>query len=126
MGRCVKRGVIFVTLGQENNHMASPKSFLVPLFERAKNVTDVLILKRARAKKWQDRTLKKMLFHARNTEFGKLHQFESLLIAENTTAQFKKTVPITDYEGMHSWWPGSYSLPTNARRTNSNTAWFFL
>lgn len=56
-------------------------------------MTDVLILKRARAKKWQDRTLKKMLFHARDTQFGKLHQFESLLIAEDTIAQFKKMYP---------------------------------
>jgi hypothetical protein len=89
--------------------MATPKSFLGPLFERARNVTDVLTLKKARAKKWQDRTLKKMLFQARNTEYGKRYQFESLLIAEDTIAQFKKHVPITDYEAMHDWWQREYN-----------------
>lgn len=105
--------------------MASPRSFLVPLFERAKNVTDVLILKRARAKKWQDRTLKKMLFHARDTQFGKLHQFESLLMAEDTIAQFKKNVPITDYEGMHGWWQREYSGEDNVTWPGS-TKYFAL
>jgi len=93
--------------------MASPKNFLGPLFERAKNVTDVFTLKSARAKKWQDRTLKKMLFHARNTEYGKRYQFESLLISEDTVAEFKQRVPITDYEAMHDWWQREYSGEDN-------------
>lgn len=93
--------------------MASPKNFLGSLFERAKNVTDVFTLKGARAKKWQDRTLKKMLFHARNTEYGKQFQFESLLISEDTIAKFKQQVPITDYEEMHDWWQREYSGEDN-------------
>ena len=105
--------------------MASPKSFLGPLFERAKNVTDVLTLKRARAKKWQDRTIKKMLFQAKDTAFGQFHGFDSILMVEDTVAQFKSKVPITDYDGMHGWWQREYQGEDNVTWPGS-TKYFAL
>lgn len=93
--------------------MAKPKSFLGPLFERAKNVTDVLTIRKARAKKWQEMTIKKMLFQARDTAFGRLHHFEQLLIAADTVEKFKQTVPITDYNGMHHFWMREYGGEDN-------------
>jgi hypothetical protein len=112
-------------LNLEKFNMASPKSFLGPLFERAKNVTDVLTLKRARAKKWQDRTIKKMLFQARATAVGQFYDFDSILMVEDTVAQFKSKVPITDYDGMHSWWQREYQGEDNVTWPGS-TKYFAL
>jgi hypothetical protein len=109
----------------EKFNMASPKSFLGPLFERAKNVTDVLTLKRARAKKWQDRTIKKMLFQAKDTAFGQFYDFDSILMVEDTVAQFKSKVPITDYDGMHGWWQREYQGEDNVTWPGS-TKYFAL
>lgn len=106
-------GLIFVGCSERIFNMASPKSFLGPLFERARNVTDILILKRTRAKKWQDKTLRKMLYRAQSTAFGEFYDFDTLIIAADPIEQFKKTVPITDYEGMHNWWQREYEGEDN-------------
>ncbi len=75
-----------------------------PLMQRAKNVSDVLTIKRQRAALWQVSTLRKMIFKARQTEFGKQHGFERILIQPDVVAAFQKQVPLSDYNRMHPWW----------------------
>lgn len=101
--------------------MSTAKSFLIPLFERAKNVTDILTLKRSRAQNWQDQTLKKMMFKARNTVYGKQYHFEDLLIHHNPVESFRNSVPITNYELMHPWWDREYNGEDNVTWPGTTT-----
>ncbi len=78
--------------------------FLGQLFHRGRNITDIFTFHRAKAVKWQDRTLKKMLYKARETEFGQKYQFDEILIAHDTDRAFQKWVPISNYSKMNPWW----------------------
>jgi len=89
--------------------MSATKDFLTHLFDRAKNVTDILVIKRARAQKWQDATLKKLLYKAKNTAYGQEYDFDGILMHENTVEQFKSQVPIASYDVMHPWWQREYN-----------------
>ena len=89
--------------------MSATKDFLTHLFDRAKNVTDILVIKRARAQKWQDATLKKLLYKAKNTAYGQEYDFDGILMHENTVEQFKLKVPIASYDVMHPWWQREYN-----------------
>ncbi len=89
-------------------HMSAGRNFINQLFDRAKNVSDVLTVKHFRAIKWQERTLRKMLFKARNTAFGREYGFEDLLLEANPAAAFRSRIPIVTYEGMRPWWQRQY------------------
>lgn len=53
----------------------------------------------------QSDMLKSLLERARNTAFGKYHQFESLLESDSVIEDFRNTVPAFDYHRMHdNWW----------------------
>ena len=53
----------------------------------------------------QEKILRKMLVKAKATEFGKKFHFESLLESENLVNDFRKQVPIYDYEKIYfEWW----------------------
>ncbi|MBL7811394.1 MAG: GH3 auxin-responsive promoter family protein [Bacteroidetes bacterium] len=78
--------------------------FLTQLFHRGRNITDVLSFNRARAVKWQEKTLRKMLYKARNTEYGRKHGFDHILISGDPVANFCKRVPINHYGTMHPYW----------------------
>ncbi len=93
--------------------MSGSKNLVGTLFERAKNVTDVLTVKRIRAIKWQDKTLRKMLFKARNTAFGREYDFEDMLLGPDIKDAFRKKVPLVTYEGMRPWWQREYQGETD-------------
>ena len=77
--------------------------------------------------KWQEKTLADLISQARNTEFGKDHNFDSI----KTYEDFKKQVPVNDYEGLKSYidkvvegtenvlWPG---VPAYFCKTSGTTS----
>jgi len=53
----------------------------------------------------QQRTLVKLIRKARKTEFGKHFGFREILNSEEIEKEFRKRVPISDYDSMHKdWW----------------------
>lgn len=93
--------------------MQRPKDFLGQLFDRGRNITDFLSFNRAKAVKWQEKTLKKMIYKARNTEFGKTFGFDEILISHHTHQEFEKRVPVSNYTQMHEWWQREYNGEPN-------------
>lgn len=93
--------------------MSIKKDVLSQLFARGNNISDFLNFNRARAVKWQEKTLKKMLFTARKTAFGKEYGFEEILISNNPYAQFSKRVPVSNYSTMHPWWQREFKGEAN-------------
>lgn len=83
------------------------------LFHRGRNISDVFNINRSKALKSQEKTLKKLLFNARKTEYGLKYDFESLLISKNVVKAFMKKLPITDYSVMHDWWQREFKGEEN-------------
>ncbi len=54
--------------------------------------------------KQQTAVLQQLLKKAKNTEIGKIHQFEKILFATDLHGQFQKQVPIYDYELFYQQW----------------------
>jgi hypothetical protein len=53
----------------------------------------------------QEEQLRELLNEAKNTAFGKYHGFEEILKSDDLISAFRKEVPISNYEEMHSqWW----------------------
>lgn len=82
--------------------------FLTQLLHRGKRITDIFTFSRSKAVKWQEKTLKSMLYAARNTEYGKTYGFDEILISRNPTEEFRKRVPLSNYSKMHTWWMREY------------------
>lgn len=99
--------------------------FIKELFSRGRDVSDFLTFNRAKAIKWQRRTLTKMLYKARNTEFGKTYDFEKILISNDVKAEFAANVPIGNYSAMHPWWQREFNGETNITWPG-NTQYFAL
>lgn len=60
---------------------------------------------RKNAHKQQIRQLRKLLLKAQFTEFGKMYQFNELVLIEDPIKTFQHTVPIFDYESIFdAWW----------------------
>lgn len=93
--------------------MAVGKNILSQLFHRSSEVSDYLTFNRAKAIKWQEKTLKKLLFKARNTEFGIQHGFEEILISKHTEMVFRQKVSINTYKSMHPWWQREFNGEQN-------------
>lgn len=89
--------------------MSIKKDLLGQLFHRGRDITDILTFNRSRAVKWQEKTLKKMLYKARNTEFGKKYHFEDLIISHDPCEIFARTLPISSYSQMHPWWQREFN-----------------
>lgn len=65
----------------------------------------------------QQKTLRKILRKARDTEFGKLYHFDRMLTAKYNVGLFQKNVPITDYEHLYlHWWK-------RMKRGDRDTCW---
>ncbi len=60
--------------------------------------------------KYQYKTLRKLLFKSKNTEFGKKYSFDYILLSErknerNLYSLYKKFIPIHDYSSIYKdWW----------------------
>ena len=53
----------------------------------------------------QRRELRKLLTKAQFTEFGKFYHFDEILLSRNFMEEFRKRVPVFDYNKMHDeWW----------------------
>ena len=53
----------------------------------------------------QRRELRKLLTKAQFTEFGKFYHFDEILLSRNIQEEFRKRVPVFDYNKMHdAWW----------------------
>jgi len=87
--------------------------FLTQLLHRGKRITDIFSFHRSKAIKWQEKTLRGMLYAARNTEFGKQYGFDEILISKDPCAEFKKRVPLSNYSGMHPWWQREFNGESN-------------
>ncbi len=76
--------------------------------KRGLKLKDSLTFNISRAAKWQETTLKKLIFRAKNTEFGLNHGFDDILITSNISEEFKNKVPISEYSDMHPYWLRAY------------------
>ena len=53
----------------------------------------------------QKRELRKLLVKAQFTEFGKFYHFDEILLSRKIMEEFRKRVPVFDYNKMHDeWW----------------------
>lgn len=93
--------------------MVSSKDILPSLINRGKHIKDILNITRAKAVKWQGRTLQKLLYKARETEYGKKYDFDGILISDSPVKKFQSSLPITDYSKMHPYWQKEYSGESN-------------
>lgn len=59
----------------------------------------------------QKTQLKELLSKAKNTAFGKYYGFEQLLQSKNLIADFRRTVPLHDYQRMSFWWDQQQQFP---------------
>ncbi len=71
---------------------------------KGRKVKELLTFNIHRAAKWQDITLKKLLYRAQNTAYGKQYGFGEILISENVMQSYAEQVPIVDYSVMHPYW----------------------
>ena len=76
--------------------------------KRGLKIKDVLTFNISRAVKWQETTLKKLVFRAKDTEFGSKYGFDDILIAPNIAQGFRNNVPISGYSDMHPYWLRAY------------------
>ena len=87
--------------------------FVNQLFRRGKRITDIFTVTRSKAIKWQENTLRKMLYYARNTEYGLKYGFEEILLEKDVTKAFRKRVPLNNYSTMHPYWQREYAGESN-------------
>lgn len=84
---------------------------------RIKDFTTSIKDKREDSLTQQEKTLKKLLSKAKNTDFGKHYGLSDILESKNILESFQQNVPIFDYNKMYNeWW----------KRTiegESNVAW---
>jgi len=85
------------------------RDFLSQLMNRGRKITDILNFNRRKAVKWQETTLKKMLYKARNTEFGQKYGFDDILISKNPVEEYRRRVPLFTYSQMHDLWLRQYN-----------------
>lgn len=64
----------------------------------------------------QTNALRKLVEKAKDTEFGKAHNFEEIYFSTNINEDFAKCVPIGDYSSMYPWWE-------KARNGEKDIAW---
>ena len=89
------------------------RDFLSQLMNRGRKITDIFNFNRAKAIKWQETTLKKMLYTARNTEYGRKYGFNDILIAKDPVEEYRRRVPLVTYSQMHDMWLRAYNGEEN-------------
>ena len=52
----------------------------------------------------QLKTLKKLLFTAKNTEFGFFHSFNNILNRPDLVKSFQQQVPVMEYDDFYNQW----------------------
>lgn len=77
---------------------------LKTLIERTRNLTFNWNTDTIRAYEIQQKTLRKLLGKAAQTQFGKYYGFDEMLREKNPYALFAERVPLSDYLGMLPWW----------------------
>ncbi len=87
--------------------MQSQRPVLKRLFDRTKNIHINVNVPIVSAKEIQLRQLKRLLNKAKDTAFGKAHNFEGLTQSRNLYDDFKKSVPKGDYLSILPWWERS-------------------
>lgn len=82
------------------------RPFLLPRRRfRTLNLAARKLLNVARGQRYaQRRTFRSLLQRAVDTAFGRHYHFADILASPDPIAQFKKVVPVVDYDGMHPWW----------------------
>lgn len=59
----------------------------------------------------QNAILQELLKSAKDTAFGKYHGFNQILKSKDLVSQFKKNVPIHNYQKMNFWWEQQQKFP---------------
>ncbi|MCF0172522.1 MAG: GH3 auxin-responsive promoter family protein [Bacteroidales bacterium] len=78
---------------------------LVKTAAEIKNLPIEIKQKRINPVKAQQKELRKLLSKAQNTEFGKFYHFNEILASDNTVEEFRRRVPVFDYNKLHNeWW----------------------
>jgi len=54
--------------------------------------------------KYQLEVLRKLLSQAKNTKFGLVHNFHTILLKQDAVSEYQENVPITDYEEFYKMW----------------------
>jgi hypothetical protein len=70
---------------------------------------DLVSFSHRKALRFQEAQLKKLLFKAKHTAFGKEHGFEEMLIAPDVYEAFIRRVRPGDYSSMYPWWQRAYA-----------------
>jgi len=75
------------------------------LVKRAMQLSKRMNMQRHAPIHYQEKTLKKLLKKAANTEFGQHYRFDEILKSANPVASFQQQVPIHDYNKLYDeWW----------------------
>ena len=80
---------------------------LGPLFQRIVDLQKTMpkVRKRKEPIDVQKSTLKKLLWKAQNTSFGKHYNFSDIYFSSDPIKEFQKTIPVFDYKKIHeAWW----------------------
>ncbi len=88
-------------------------SILGQILEQGKSFSEILRFNRKVAQRYQMNTLKKMLYKAQNTAFGKEYGFSDILIAKDIYQTFQEKVPVSNYSLMFPWWQRAYKGEAN-------------
>lgn len=57
----------------------------------------------------QQKTLRKLLLKAGDTQYGKQFRFSDILFSEHLVQEFQKNVPISSYSDIYTWWQRAYN-----------------
>jgi hypothetical protein len=84
----------------------SKMAFIGTIVKGAVNINDrFLTVNIKNAYRSQQNTLRKLLRKAARTEFGKVYEFDRLLKSRELVRNFKRTIPIYDYDLIYrDWW----------------------
>lgn len=92
-------------------------SLLALLLKKTVNISNQLSKrKRLTPIAQQKKVLKKLLHQAAITQFGVHYKFDEILHSKNIAAEFKKRVPLHDYDLIYPWWK-------KAEEGESDIAW---
>lgn len=82
-------------------------AILGPLFQRIVDLQKTIpkVRKRKKPETIQKNTLKKLLWKAQNTSFGKNYNFSDIYFSNDPIKAFQKNVPVFDYNKIYNaWW----------------------
>lgn len=87
--------------------MQTQSPVLKRLLDRTRNIRVNVNVPRGSAREIQLRQLKRLLTKARDTAFGKAHQFDKILQSKDMYSAFRNAVPNGDYLDILPWWERS-------------------